>query len=53
MTFAFTSTDCHHDYQKAISKGAKPRTPPRDKGESIGADVFGPGKLVIEFEQLK
>jgi hypothetical protein len=42
MTFAFKSADCQRDYETAIGNGAKSRTPPRDKGDSINADVFGP-----------
>src|SRR4051812_42554281 len=53
MTLALKSSDCTADYENALSNGADPRTPPRDKGDTIGADVYGPGRLVIEWEQLK
>lgn len=52
LTIAFASTDCARDYAAALARGARARTPPRDKGPSINADVHGPGRLVVEFEQL-
>lgn len=52
FTLAFKSLDCVKDYESIIKRGAKPRTAPRKKLDSIGADVFGPGKIVIEFEQI-
>ena len=51
FTLAFVSHDCKMDYNRAIERGAKPRTPPKNKGNALGADVFGPGKTIIEFEE--
>lgn len=51
MTIALKCTDCKKSYADALLKGAQARTPPRDKGGTIGADVFGPGRLVIEFDE--
>jgi hypothetical protein len=53
MTIAFQSDNCERDYMKPVERGASERTKPRDEGDVIGADVYGPGKLVIEFEQKK
>lgn len=53
LTIAVKCADCFQSYNDALARGAKGRTPPKDKGEAIGADVFGPGKIILEFEQTK
>lgn len=50
-TLAARSEDCDADYALWIARGARERSAPRNKGNTRNADVFGPGRLVIELEQ--
>jgi hypothetical protein len=50
-TLAAHSDDCNADYALFVSRGARERSAPRDKGSTRNADVFGPGRLVVELEQ--
>lgn len=45
------SKDCDHDYAQAMANGARSKSAPSVVGDSLIATVFGPGKILIEFEQ--
>lgn len=47
----FESKDCDHDYGQAMENGARSKSAPSVVGNSLVATVFGPGKVLIEFEQ--
>ena len=48
----FESQDCDHDYAQAMEHGARSQSTPSVVGNSLIGCVFGPGKVMIEFEQL-
>lgn len=47
----FESKDCDHDYAQAMEHGARSQSAPSVVGDSLIATVYGPGKVIIEFEQ--
>lgn len=51
LTLALQSDDCRRDFAVAVARGARARTAPHQKEGSLNADVFGPGRLIIEFEE--
>lgn len=48
----FASLNCDHDYAQAMLNGARSQSSPSVVGNSLIATVFGPGKTLLEFEQV-
>lgn len=51
LTLALSTLDCVGDHRAAVARGARERDPPTLRKASINSSIWGPGKLVIEFEQ--